>query len=82
MTKNIIIGILSILIVFFILFANIKANEAEKQAIMAQLNLELAEKNEAKAKEQEQKAVEAVALSMIHLRKAEELQLELDKCNN
>ncbi|MEP3389222.1 MAG: hypothetical protein ABJO02_13595 [Reichenbachiella sp.] len=81
MIKNITIGVLSFLIVFFVLFANIKANEAEKQAILAEQNLELAERNEAKAREQEQKAVEMAARAMIEQNKAEELQAQLAECN-
>ncbi|WP_422360327.1 hypothetical protein [Reichenbachiella sp.] len=81
MTKNIAIGVLSFLIVFFVLYANIKANEAEKQSILAELNLKLAEENETKAREQEQKAVEMAARAMIEQKKAEELQSQLDKCN-
>lgn len=82
MIKNIIIGVLSLFIVFFVLYANIKANEAEKQVIMAQRNLELAKENEAKAKAEEQKAVEAAALALIEQKKAEELQKQLDDCKN
>lgn len=81
MIKNITIGVLSFLIVFFVLFANIKANEAEKIAIQSELNLKLAKENEAKAREQEQKAVEMAARAMIEQSKAEELQAQLAECN-
>lgn len=81
MIKNIVIGVLSFLTVFFVLYANIKANEAEKQSILAELNLKFAEENEAKAREQEKKVVEAAALALIQQRKAEKLQQELDECN-
>lgn len=81
MIKNIAIAVLSFLLVFFLLYANIKASEAEKYNIMAQQNLELAKENEAKVRAQEEKATEMAALAMIEQRKAEELQSQLDKCN-
>ena len=81
MIKNITIGVLSFLIVFFVLYANIKANEAEKYSIQSEMNLQLAKKNEAKTREQELKATEMAALAMIEQRKAEELQKQLDDCN-
>ncbi|MDW3209066.1 MAG: hypothetical protein R8N23_04320 [Reichenbachiella sp.] len=81
MIKNITIGVLSFLIVFFVLFANIKANEAVKQTLLAELNLKLAEENETKAREQERKAVEAAARAIIEQQKAVELQQQLDDCN-
>ena len=74
----IVLGLAMLISIFFVVFANIKANEAEKQTIQAQLNLELAKENESKAKEQEQKAVEQAALAKIAERKAKE-QEELAK---
>ncbi|MEO9964703.1 MAG: hypothetical protein ABJF11_02875 [Reichenbachiella sp.] len=80
MIKNILIGFLILVSAFFIVFANIKANEAEKSAMQAQLNLELAIENEAKAKAQEQKAVEAAAMARIAERKAIDLAKLLEEC--
>jgi len=80
MTKNIIIGVLVFISAFLVVYANIKAKDAEKQTIMAQLNLELAKENEAEAREQERRAVEAAARALIEQRKAEELQIQLDEC--
>lgn len=69
-----VLGFAMLVCIFFVVYANIKANEAEKQTIQAQLNLELAKENEAKAKEEEQKAVEAAAKARIAERKAIEEQ--------
>lgn len=65
-----VLGFAMLVCIFFVVYANIKANEAEKQTIQAELNLELAKENEAKAKEEEQKAVEAAAKARIAERKA------------
>lgn len=80
MTKNIIIGILVLVSAFFIVLSNIKAEEAEKQTLAAEVSLRKAEENEAKAREQEQKATEAAAKALIEQRKTENLQAQLDKC--
>ncbi|MEO9967863.1 MAG: High-affnity carbon uptake protein Hat/HatR [Reichenbachiella sp.] len=69
-----VLGFAMLICIFFVVYANIKANEAEKQTIQAKLNLELAKENEAKAKEEEQKAVEAAAKARIAERKAVEEQ--------
>lgn len=82
MAKNITIGVLSSLIVFFVLLARIRTREAEVQTILAEYNLQLARESEAKAKAEEQKAVEAAALALIEQKKAEELQKQLDDCKN
>ncbi|WP_420582773.1 hypothetical protein [Reichenbachiella sp.] len=80
MTKNIIIGVLSFLIVFFVLFANIKASEAEKQSIQAELNLKLAMENETKAKAEQENATKAAAQLAIAEQKVEELKRALEVC--
>lgn len=80
MTKNIIIGILAFISIFLVVFANIKAEEANKQTMQAQLNLELANQNMTIAKEEERKAVEAAATARIAERKASQLQEQLDNC--
>lgn len=80
MKKNIFIGVLGVIVVFFVLFANIKANESVKYQMQAEMNLKIAQENETKAKEQEQKAVEAAARALIEQKKAEELQKQLDAC--
>lgn len=81
MTKNITIGVLSFLIVFFVVFANIKAEEAVKQTILAEQNFKLAKKYEEMAKAQEEKSVEISAQAMIAQRRAAEMQKQLDDCN-
>lgn len=69
-----VLGFAMLICIFFVVYANIKSNEAQKQTLQAQLNLELAKENEAKAKEQEEKAVEQAALAKIAERKAKEEQ--------
>lgn len=80
MKKNIIIAVLAITSIFFVMYANIKASEAEKQTLMAQKNLRLAEKNAEKAKVSEKQAIEQAARAMIEQRKAEEVRKELQDC--
>lgn len=75
--KTIILGVLFWISIFFVVYANIKANQAEKQTIQAELMLELAKENERKAIEEEQKI-------LIALTKAKEeisqLRSELKNC--
>lgn len=80
MKKNILIGLLALVSVFFVVYANIKANEAEKQRLQAELNIKLAYEQEAKAKAQEQKATEAAAKALIEQKKAENLEEQLKNC--
>ncbi|SMD36978.1 hypothetical protein SAMN04488029_3172 [Reichenbachiella faecimaris] len=80
MIKNIIIGVLSLFIVFFVVYANIKAKEAEKQVAMAQSNLELAEENAALAKAEEKKATEAAAMALVEQQKVQKLREQLEDC--
>ncbi len=72
------------IIIFFIVFANIKASEAEKQTAIAQVQSELALRNAEDAKMQaelaEMHAVEAVKQAVIARDLAEQLKLALEKC--
>ena len=80
MVRNIIIGILSLLVIFLIVFSQIKISEVEKAWYTAEVNMELALENEAKAKAQEQKAVEMAAAALIAQGKAEEAEKRLLEC--
>lgn len=76
-----VLGFAMLICIFFVVYANIKANEAEKQTLQAELNLKLAKEQEAKALEQEKKATEAAARALIEQRKAEEAlkQAEIER---
>ena len=80
MKKNIIITVLALSTVFFVILSRIKANEAEKQAVLAELNLELALKHEEAAARQEDFAVKAAVKAKELMRKNEELALLLKAC--
>lgn len=80
MLKNIIIGVLAFVTVFFVVYANIKATEAERQTLLAEMNLKLAKENEEKAKLEEQKAAEQAALATIEAQNARKLEQELENC--
>lgn len=80
MVKNVIIGFLTATFVFFVVFANIKAKEAERQVIEAQMNLELAKENEAKAKAEQQIALEASAKVTLLKNKILKLEEQLANC--
>lgn len=62
--------------IFFVVLSQIKADEADKKTIEAEINLRKAKENEAKAIEQEQKASEAAAKALIEQRKAEQARAE------
>ncbi|UXX79320.1 High-affnity carbon uptake protein Hat/HatR [Reichenbachiella carrageenanivorans] len=65
--------------IFFVVLSQIKADEADKKTIEAEINLRQAEENAAKAKEEEQKAVEAAAKARIEERKANEARADAEK---
>ncbi|WP_456459284.1 nSTAND1 domain-containing NTPase [Reichenbachiella sp.] len=73
-----VLGFAMLVCIFFVVFANIKAEEATKQTLLAELNLKKAEENEAKAKDQEKKATEAAARALIEQRRAEEEKEKAD----
>lgn len=80
MKKNITIGVLALSTIFFGVLSNMKAREAEKQAILAELNLELAKKHEVAADEKEDFAVQAAVKAKELMRKNEELEKQLKAC--
>lgn len=65
--------------IFFVVLSQIKADEADKKTIEAEINLRQAEENAEKAKEEEQKAVEAAAKARIEERKANEARADAEK---
>ncbi|MFY0653834.1 MAG: hypothetical protein JXQ96_17465 [Cyclobacteriaceae bacterium] len=81
-TAKIIIGIMSVALVFLLVYARTMANEAEKKGTEAKMNLMKALKAQKMAEEQakiaEQRAAEAI---MTH-HKAQEAMLKLEECQN
>ncbi|MEO9805774.1 MAG: hypothetical protein ABJF04_21130 [Reichenbachiella sp.] len=77
MIKNIIIGVLSLLIIFFAVFAKIKADEAEKQTMSAKVNLEYAQKNLDMAKADQQQVLEVAVQAS---KRVKELEQQLEEC--
>lgn len=75
MKKNIIIGILILLVAFFAVLSKIKSTEAEKAQTEAMANLELAEMHRLAAEEQEQMTTKLAADAII-------ARAELEKCKN
>lgn len=73
----IIMGVLFWTSIFFVVYANIKADEAEKQTIQAELNLELAREKVDKANNEEQKARDALAKAKIEI---SQLKRQLENC--
>ncbi|WP_420579762.1 High-affnity carbon uptake protein Hat/HatR [Reichenbachiella sp.] len=73
-----VLGFAMLVCIFFVVFANIKAGEAEKQTIQAQINLELAKENEAKAEAESERATKAAAEARIAQRKAEDEKAAAD----
>ncbi len=72
MIKNIVIGVLVILLAFFVTYSFIKAKEAEKNAAEALAQKALAEKHLMIAQEAEQNAVEHAAMAQVEVKKAKE----------
>lgn len=80
MTKNIIIAFLVLASIALVFYANSQSKLALTQIQESQANLALAERNAAKASQQEQMAVEAAARAAIETRKVRELQTQLENC--
>ncbi len=68
----VVLGMAALVSIFFVVFANIKANEADKQSALAQVQSELAKKN---AEDAEKQAEEA-RISAAEARKQERLATE------
>lgn len=77
MIKNIIIGVLAVVLTFFAVLANIKAKEAEKQVLQAERKIKMAEENAILAKKMEGKALTAAAMAK---KAADDLKLQLENC--
>ncbi len=71
-----------VIIVFFIVYANIKAREAEKQTQLAFAQSESAQKNAEDAKKQAMIAQEQAAIARMQERKAVEAYEELEACKS
>ncbi|MFY0606954.1 MAG: hypothetical protein JXR10_09570 [Cyclobacteriaceae bacterium] len=71
-----------LIIVFFVVFANIKANEAEKASYEVIINSELAQKNAEDAKKQAELANIEAAKAREAKRTALKAMEELEKCQN
>ena len=82
MKKNILIVLLILVSAFFALFAKIKANEAEKAANEAQVNLVLAQENAQRADIEMEKALHAAADAVRQQHEAERLMAALQECQS
>ncbi|UXX80841.1 hypothetical protein N7E81_06975 [Reichenbachiella carrageenanivorans] len=80
MFKNIIIAFLVLASIVLVFYANNQSKQTLAQMREAQSNLVLAERNAERARQEEQKAVEAAARARIAERKAQDLQAQLDDC--
>lgn len=80
MKKNIIIIILSALLITFVVYAQIKANEAYQNKVMADEHQRIAEENRSEAMRQSEIATEWAAQSMKNMKMAEELGAKLQAC--
>lgn len=72
MKKNIIIGVLSILLILSIVFGLVQRTDASQQRQLAELNAQLAIKNEMVAKKQMQFAIESRMIAEKQLQQAKE----------
>lgn len=82
MKKNITIAILTLVTLTFIVYAQIKTNDAEKTALEAAANLEMAEKNQKMAEIETQKAVEVATEAMRSEAEANRIMAELKACQS
>ncbi len=81
--KKLIPHIIYILIIaFFVVYANIKAKEAEKASMESVYQYELAARNAEDAKIQAELADMAAAQARMAERRAHEALAELEKCQN
>jgi CHAT domain-containing protein len=79
MIKNAMIGMLSIVSIFFVVYANLKANEAEKQRQIAQEQEKAAIEAAAEARRQAAEATHSEALRLVA---ENQLQAVIDITNN
>ncbi len=82
MNKNIIIVILLIITVFFLLYAFIKADEAAKAGMAANVAQQEAAEQTNRAEEHSRIALEAAALAKMNEAKALDLELQLKECQS
>lgn len=82
MNKNIIIVILLILTVFFLLYAFIKADEAAKAGVAANMAQKDAIEQSQRAEFEAVRALEAAALAKKNEARAIDLELQLKECQS
>lgn len=80
MKKNLLIGVLSLLLLTMIVFSYIKAVEAEKAMAIAQQQSEIAEEMAAKAEAHSRLATERAAEAQREKDRADSLRMKLEEC--
>lgn len=82
MKKNIVITILSFLLILFVLFGFIKANEAEKNFMVAETAQAEAQENAMEAMKQSEIAISRAVEAEEATVSAEQLAQQLEKCQS
>lgn len=82
MKKNIIIGILSLITVTLVLFAYIKASDAEREFQRTEALQQVAEEAAEEAELKEQKALDVAAEALRITKELDKTVAELARCNS